>query len=125
MSFDTTNPELKTLARYGSDGKSGGEDHPMAAKARAQRVAVDKLLDDPTFDRSLAASRQRLLDALAIFSTMALRMAENGMSPAATDALKNAAGIYRQLATNDDPLEQRPGESEEAYKARLQRIAGR
>lgn len=125
MSFETTNPALKNLARAGSNGKSGGEDHPAAAKARAQRKAVNELLDDPTFDRTLGASRQRLLDALAIYSTMALRMAENGMSPAATDALKNAAAIYRQLAAGEDPLEQRPGESDEDYRARLTRVAGK
>jgi len=127
MAFDSTNPDLKSQARYGSDGKSGGPNHPMAAKARASRVAVDQLLADPNFNRSLAASRQRLEDALAIASTLALRLLENGGTSSDTmSMLKESTAIYRQLSAQDESsLEQRPGESNEDYRARLTRAAGK
>lgn len=97
------------------------------ANARRARVATDALLRDPNFDPSLTASRARLEKALAIGSAIALRQAENGMvDDGAVALLKDMAATYRTLVQTEagDPLAQRPGESDEDYRARLESMRG-
>jgi len=97
------------------------------ANARRARVATDQLLSEPGFDVSLTASRARLEKALAVGSAIALRQAENGLVDAdAVDLLQKMATMYRTLAQTEpgDPTAQRPGESVEEYRARLEAMAG-
>lgn len=97
------------------------------ANARRARVATDKLLSDPDFDWSLTATRARLEKSAAVMSAIALQRAENGLvSEDDPDLLQKAAVLYRTLATTEpgDPTAQRPGESVEDYRSRLEAMAG-
>jgi len=99
----------------------------VAANSRRARTSTDELLRDPDFDPSLTASRARLEKALAIASAIALRQAENGLvDDDAVSLIREMSTVYRTLAQTEpgDPTAQRPGESVEDYRARLEAIAG-
>lgn len=69
---------------------------------------TDTLLDDPNFDRSLKASRDRLEQAIAIASQAALRLIKTGLTVDNVEMLAKVSNTYRTLANTvetKDPSE--------------------
>jgi len=92
----------------GETAGANGNCKDVGARNRA-RKATNELLSDPSFDSSLEASRQRLENAFAIASELALRKAVNGMiDERDIEFLQTSAQTYRILQSTKqmkDPSE--------------------
>jgi len=78
------------------------ESAQKAVNVRWVRRDIDTMLADPSFDASLAASRKRLEQALAIGSEIALRQAQSGLAAdGAIDLIKDMASTYKTLASTE------------------------
>ena len=97
---------------------------PMAEHERKRKAK--EAAADPNLDISIVASRDRLLRFLALASADAVTRAKSGrIDSLAMANAKDAATIFRALMTNEpkaDPLDQRPGESDDDYRARLESL---
>lgn len=86
----------------------------------ATKRAINEILGDPEFDTSLAASRLRLEQSLAIGTEIALRGIEGGfLSDEDTDRLGKLASMYKSIASTLPTVK-----PEEVTDEDLERIAG-
>ena len=94
---------------------------PHADRENERRAKAKAAAADPNLDISPTATRDLLLRFARLAAGDVLVRGEQGRFDALTmTQAKDAAAVYRALmASAPDPLDQRPGESIEDYKARL------